>query len=451
MKRYALFTLVVLTMLTLTGCGDKELFTQEEVVEAYVNNIPNVEFIGVTHEEAADQWGENIYTFSNGDFTFEVENYMEVDSMFGISRNEIDCDYFYEMCKYLNDDLQKAAEDSGLTYELVSDSKYKDVEADTVRIDSYGSTYTYSNDLDIEYYIKDFSSIEKVEKHKDILYELIEKYMPTASTKRIHADNVEYAIKYVDNEAIKEMIEHPDRKSWTAYGWEHPAILDEMTAVRHIKYFENLYAYRVRLGEVIDEKLSVAQAKEYKANEINKLYIDGVEFNSEYFEENIKFRYDPHTDKYYTQVLFGKDDSSTGGSWDYIQREIIEKTYKDSTYITDNKKDETEYVINGNRYKADKQKKDDYVTYKISRNGFVLDTEYNNWLNRYKLSTAYISLDDFATILEMRVDKVDNEEMAVYLVTEAYDAKVDEKLRVNVIDWLEKLAEVMKDIRDELE
>ena len=30
-------------------------------------------------------------------------------------------------------------------------------------------------------------------------------------------------------------------------------------------------------------------------------------------------------------------------------------------------------------------------------------------------------------------------------------AIVDEKLRVNVIDWLEKLAEVMKDIRDELE
>ena len=450
MKRYAFSTLVILTILTLTGCGDKELYEKEKVVEAYENTIPNAEFVGIKHTDGYNEWGVNTYTFTTGDFDFYVINDMNIDSMFGISTNDINSTYFYNLCEYLDRDLVEIANKHGLKYELYKDHEDRSERTteDTVVIKSKSIDSYLSDDLSIVFYIMDFDGLKKLQGYTADLHNILEEYMLTDTVRKLNNPEMKYTIKYVDNEALKDMEENPKYQKWNSYYWGHIAERTEMEANRNLDYFENLYAFRVRTGEITDLKLPLDQAKQYKANMIEKLYVDGQEFISEDYNESVVFKYDTNSDSYYIRVAFGTDTTTeySTGFKDSVQKEIIEETYSNSGYTIDTEKNTSAYVINTNEYVIKTVDSHDKMI-RAYRNGYELNIDENSFFYASAPFT-YISVEDFATLMEMKVDKIDNEEMAVYLVTEPYEESADKKIRSDILDWLEKLQELMRTIKE---
>ena len=167
----------------------------------------------------------------------------------------------------------------------------------------------------------------------------------------------------------------------------------------------------VEEGLVSDVGLSQELLDAIPQKYIRSLYINGKPYQSEDYE--ICFLYNILDETYYTRVGFGVKLNYNGGVEDYLQREIIESYYPEAEYTISPRAQTSTYTIGADQYLV--KRRDDGLTF------FKNDTElqiaaYQELSGTHTGATYYfwVSVDDFATLLGMTVDKV--EEDGVYLL-----------------------------------
>ena len=123
-------------------------------------------------------------------------------------------------------------------------------------------------------------------------------------------------------------------------------------------------------------------------------------------------RFNLEDKRYYAPVGFGIDIEYNGGVEDHLQREIIKAYYPDSGYAISMKEQTTTYQLGNDHYLIERQR-DSLTFYK---NGRKLQIENYLELSSTHTGAAYffwISVDDFASIMGMSVEKVEDD--GVYL------------------------------------
>ena len=143
---------------------------------------------------------------------------------------------------------------------------------------------------------------------------------------------------------------------------------------------------------------------------IRDLYIDGVPYRSERYE--VCFLYNIRDGRYYTPVGFGIELDYNGGVEDYLQREIIEYYYPDAGYTISMEDQTSTYKIGSDSYLI--ERKEDGLVFLKNEEEVPLVCEKE--VSDTHPGAAYyywVSVDDFAMLLGMTVERVD--ESGVYL------------------------------------
>lgn len=202
-------------------------------------------------------------------------------------------------------------------------------------------------------------------------------------------------------------------KFWTLYGERELIVIEKQGDWDYSYYRQLLYLNfknAVDMGLVKDVELSEEMLASIPQKYIRALYINGEPYQSDRYE--IRFLYNLEDKRYYALVGFGIDIEYNGGVEDHLQREIIKSYYPDSGYSISMKEQTTSYQIGNDHYLIERQR-DSLTFYK---NGRKLQIKNYTELSSTNTGATYffwISVDDFASIMGMSVEKV--EEGGVYL------------------------------------
>lgn len=202
-------------------------------------------------------------------------------------------------------------------------------------------------------------------------------------------------------------------KLWTLYGERELIIIEEQGDWDYSYYRQLLhlnFKNAVDMGLVKDVELSEEMLASIPQKYIRALCINGEPYQSDRYE--IRFLYNLEDKRYYAPVGFGIDIEYNGGVEDHLQREIIKAYYPDSGYAISMKEQTTTYQLGNDHYLIERQR-DSLTFYK---NGRKLQIENYLELSGTHTGAAYffwISVDDFASIMGMSVEKV--EDNGVYL------------------------------------
>lgn len=203
-------------------------------------------------------------------------------------------------------------------------------------------------------------------------------------------------------------------KLWTLYGGRELILIKQQGDWDYSYYRQLLhlnFKNAVDMGLVKDDvELSEEMLASIPQKYIRALYINGEPYQSDRYE--IRFLYNLEDKRYYAPVGFGIDIEYNGGVEDHLQREIIKAYYPDSGYSISMKEQTTTYQIGNDHYLIERQR-DSLTFYK---NGRKLQIENYLELSGTHTGAAYffwISVDDFASIMGMSVEKVEDD--GVYL------------------------------------
>ena len=402
---------------TLTGCNDK-LREENEIISIVEDELPNCEFVNVKSSIDDNGKEQKEYKFKNDDFEFCLIDYLSEDS-FGFDTNAVSTTYLQETLKQNKEKLLKLLDDYNIKiYDKTQES------FDNEKLETFKKNEGILLIFDIsEYnaYETNFSFL--IEKYKDIetiydfikdFYNIIEKYIPD---KPFSLENFP-----IDIQISTKKVLNPDKYNKNSVYLLHTNFSVEGLEFDYAeKWSKYEYASAVKDGYIFDSAIDVNKVKPFK---LDKLYIDGELYESERYETN--FYYNIDDEKYYTIVSFGMQFEYNGGVDDYLQREIIQKYHPKSNYTITDSKDTSEYRIGLNKYKVKwsdhgldsvSGDRDELLFYK---NGKKLDIKNIYYLGNHSAGASYnkyISVDDFAKIMEMKVEKINIEERAVYLST----------------------------------
>lgn len=418
MKKF-LCILLILPMLcfALTGCNDK-LREEDEIISIVEDELPNCKFVNVKSSIDDNGKEQKEYRFKNNDFEFCLIDYLSEDS-FGFDTNAVSTTYLQETLKHNKEKLLKLLDDYNIKiYDKTQES------FDNEKLETFKKNEGILLIFDIsEYnaYETNFSFL--IEKYKDIetiydfikdFYNIIEKYIPD---KPFSLENFP-----IDIQISTKKVLNPDKYNKNSVYLLHTNFSVEGLEFDYAeKWSKYEYASAVKDGYIFDSAIDVNKVKPFK---LDKLYIDGELYESERYETN--FYYNIDDEKYYTIVSFGMQFEYNGGVDDYLQREIIQKYHPKSNYTITDSKDTSEYRIGLNKYKVKwsdhgldsvSGDRDELLFYK---NGKKLDIKNIYYLGNHSAGASYnkyISVDDFAKIMEMKVEKINIEERAVYLST----------------------------------
>lgn len=160
---------------------------------------------------------------------------------------------------------------------------------------------------------------------------------------------------------------------------------------------------------------------------IKTLYVNGNKFESE--SEDISFVYRLADDTYYVPIQINYNYEIE----DYLMMDVISSVYPDSNYTIDSESYITTYKINGNDYKLYYSDENDRPSFKNESFNSLVDIftndEYRFYRNNKKLDIyvlenvdgyntrnsldIFIKAEDWADLMEMNVDRID--ESGVYL------------------------------------
>lgn len=401
--------------LALCGCGG-ELKEEDIVIDGVKSAIPHAKFLNVEIKENEDEEikTRKTYTFTNGEFEFEYNDYLKNDIMF--TYNSSDCNYLEQLIEYKSAELKEILN----KYNVKIYNEYDDMNIDYYKtlVEEDGIIFyieeVYNGigmNIDIE--IDKYSDIEKAYDCIRECINLIKEYLPEEVNDII---STKFDIT-TEHKTIQIKPEYNSKKIFN----EHQYITKYNIEVDRVeKWSKYIFAEAVKRGIVSDKSINTNEVKNHF---INNLYIDDEKVESEKY--NIEFVYNLDDDRYYTVVCFGKELEYNGGVKDYLQREIIEKYYSKSNYSIDNANNKTTYRINKNSYKVEwtngtfkNTTDEDYmIFYKNNK-----DMKIKNYIyigDKYCGASYYrfISLDDFAEILEMEVESIDWKNGNIYLET----------------------------------
>lgn len=351
----------------LTGCGrlQNTLEVKTEIKQA----LPDAVVLDVesgTRSKVTYRFKR--YTIDNKGIVFTYENYQGQDTMFGITTSFSENNYCETLFEFFGEEIDKITE------------KYQ------VGIEAHGSYVWITNDIS---HMKEIDNgINAVQE----IYTLIEDYIPETELAwfdfSIYLDTANFG--KAQNILIKK------QGDWDA------------SYFRQLLYM-NLKA-AAEQGLVTEVEMPQELLDTIPQKYIRNLYINGESYRSDKYE--ICFLYNIRDGMYYTPVGFGIELDYNGGVEDYLQREIIEFYYPDADY-TISMEDETSSYKIGNDHYLVKRQEDGLV---FLKNGNELPIACEKEISDTHPGATYyywVSTDDFALLLGMSVDKVD--ESGVYL------------------------------------
>lgn len=166
----------------------------------------------------------------------------------------------------------------------------------------------------------------------------------------------------------------------------------------------------VDMGLVKDVALSQELLDAIPQKYIQALYINGEPYVSNDYD--IRFIYSLENRRYYAPVGFGIKISCNGGVEDYLQREIIKAFYPNAQYTISMKDQTTSYQIGADRFQVRRGRN----SLTVWKNGRKLPVKYFHKISDTHTGAEYyywVSLEDFAMLMGMSVDKVERD--GVYL------------------------------------
>ena len=115
----------------LSGCSSGNLMNSEDMVGLVEKVIPNSSFVELTSKKGIDysKKGRNLYEFTNGDFSYMVENYITEGTI--LDSNVIRDNYLYSLVSFYYNDIVSLAENYNI--DIICDSVEK-VETSTAAI-----------------------------------------------------------------------------------------------------------------------------------------------------------------------------------------------------------------------------------------------------------------------------------------------------------------------------
>ncbi len=352
----------------LTGCG--RLQNTLEVKIKIKQALPNAVVLGVESGTRSNvMYRFKRYTIDNKGIVFTYENYQGQDTMFGITTAFSENNYCEALFEFFQEDIDQITE------------KYH------VEIEVHSSYVWVTNDISHMQEID--NGINAVQE----IYTLIEDYIPKTELAwfdfSIYLDTANFG--KAQNILIKK------QGDWDA------------SYFRQLLYM-NLKA-AAEQGLVTKVEMPQELLDTIPQKYIRNLYINGEPYQSDKYE--ICFLYNIKDGRYYTPVGFGIELDYNGGVEDYLQREIIEFYYPDADY-TISMKDETSSYKIGNDHYLVKRQAEGLV---FLKNGKEFPVACEKEISDTHPGAAYyywVSTDDFALLLGMSVDKVD--ESGVYLL-----------------------------------
>lgn len=354
-------------LLSLTSCGRLK---SNYAIEAGIREIlPDAVILNVETGTRSKGHKFKRFTVDNKGIIFIFENYQATDTMFGGTVAFTEANYAEKLFESFAQEIEEIL-------------KKHHIEMDD-RIS--GSAINLTNR------ITDMAGLDASASALEEIYRLVEDYIPKETL-----DWFPFEIKF-----------------WTLYGERELIVIEKQGDWDYSYYRQLLYLNfknAVDMGLVKDVELSEEMLASIPQKYIRTLYINGELYQSDRYE--IRFLYNLEDKRYYALVGFGIDIEYNGGVEDHLQREIIKSYYPDSGYSISMKEQTTSYQIGNDHYLIERQR-DSLTFYK---NGRKLSIKNYTELSSTNTGATYffwISVDDFASIMGMSVEKVGED--GVYL------------------------------------
>ena len=354
-------------LLSLTSCGRLK---SNHAIEAGIREIlPDAVILNVETGTRSKGHKFKRFTVDNKGIIFTFENYQAADTMFSGTVAFTKDNYAEKLFEYFAQEIGEILQ----KYHIEIDGRLS------------GSSIYLKNR------ISDMAGLDASVDALEEIYRFVEDYIPKETL-----DWFPFEIKL-----------------WTLYG-ERELIIIEKQGDWDYSYYQQLlhlnFKNAVDMGLVKDVELPEEMLASIPQKYIRALYINGEPYQSDRYE--IRFLYNLEDKRYYAPVGFGIDIEYNGGVEDHLQREIIKAYYPDSGYSISMKEQTTTYQIGDDHYLIERQR-DSLTFYK---NGRKLQIENYLELSSTHTGAAYffwISVDDFASIMGMSVEKVEDD--GVYL------------------------------------
>ena len=358
---------LLLTLLSLTSCGRLK---SNYAIETGIREIlPDAVILNVETGTRSKGRKFKRFTVDNKGIIFTFENYQAGSTMFSGTFAFTEANYAEKLFE-------------SFAQEIEAILKKHHIEMDD-RIS--GSAINLTNR------ITDMAGLDASASALEEIYRLVEDYIPKETL-----DWFPFEIKF-----------------WTLYGERELIVIEKQGDWDYSYYRQLLYLNfknAVDMGLVKDVELSEEMLASIPQKYIRALYINGEPYQSDRYE--IRFLYNLEDKRYYALVGFGIDIEYNGGVEDHLQREIIKSYYPDSGYSISMKEQTTSYQIGNDHYLIERQR-DSLTFYK---NGRKLPIKNYTELSSTNTGATYffwISVDDFASIMGMSVEKIGED--GVYL------------------------------------
>lgn len=351
----------------LAGCG--RLQNTFEVKNGIRQALPDAVVLDVESGTRSNvMYRFKRYTIDNKGVVFTYENYQGQNTMFGITSAFSENNYCESLFAFFQEEIDKIME------------KYQ------VEIEVRSSWVWITND------ISHMQEIDNGINAMQEVYTLIEDYIPETELTWFDFDIYLNTANFgkAQNILIKKQGD-----------WDAPYY-------RQLLYMNLKDAAEQGLADGVEMPRELLDSIPQKY--IRNLYINGEPYQSDNYE--ICFLYNIRDGRYYTPVGFGIELDYNGGVEDYLQREIIEFYYPDADY-TISMEDETSSYKIGNDYYFVKRQEDGLI---FLKNGNELPITCEKEISDTHTGATYyywVSTDDFALLMGMSVDQVD--ESGVYL------------------------------------
>lgn len=368
-KKIAEFSILLFLLSgILTGCG--RLQNTFEVKREIKLVLPDAAVLDVESGTRSNtSYRFKRYTIDNKGIVFTYENYQGQETLFDTTAAFSENNYCEALFEFFQSDIDSIAE------------KYH------VEIEVHSSYVWITND------ISHMKEIDNGINAMQEIYTLIENYIP-----EIELGWFEFSI-YLET---------------TNFG-RAQNILIEKQGDWDASYYQQLLYMNLKAaaeqGLVTEVEMPQELLDTIPQKYIRNLYVNGEPYQSDKYE--ICFLYNIEDGMYYTPVGFGIELDYNGGVEDYLQREIIEFYYPDADYTISMKDQTSSYKI-GNDHYIVKRRGDGLV---FMKNGRDLPIAHEKEISDTHPGADYyywISIDDFALLLGMSVDAVD--EGGVYML-----------------------------------
>lgn len=382
--KQVLFLLICISIIFVTGCGDKYPPKEEEVL-SYIEEKFGDSYKLMSKETKADteyESGITLYHFqSEFGFYFDVESGLSYTppSLFPAHYSKY-CytDYMKKLQEFIADDIKNLVDRySSEQIKITTEDSGNIVNVNLERYSNIRTVNEFVSELGLLYHDK---------------YRVKDKALSDINI-TIYKDDKRF---------------YSNQLSWLRGG----------ESEKDIEYLQLRYLELIREGEINDSSIDEEMLTNKPRLEIDKLVINGEQYTSKKYEP--QFLYSIDEQEWLTLVGYGIILDYNGYVRDYMQREII-IDYLDGEYDIDDKNSITRYSIGNDSYEVyfplDTDTdgiKEDYYFKKNNQNLDIKLCEAPRDYTTKATYFAYIKLSDWAELLNMNYI-VDNKEGVVIL------------------------------------